>query len=81
MNPGVETDFANKDIRLRTYVEKGRVSVAAKSKEESLVNVRPDSSLIKNLQRIRDFSGRFLPVDCSIPALKLAIKPRCNIVS
>ena len=58
--------------RLRTYVEKGRFYGAVEAKEEPLINAKPDASLIKPLQRLTDFSGSFLAVDCSTRTLKRA---------
>ena len=60
------------ETRLRTYVDKGRVSGGSEFKEEPLTRVRPDASLIRPLRRMSESSGSFLAVDCSTRTLKRA---------
>ena len=72
MDASVEMDFSNMEAKLRCYVDKGRVASGAEIREEPMVNVKPDASLIKPLQRTTDFSGSFMAVDCSTRTLKRA---------
>jgi hypothetical protein len=65
-------DFTEMETRLRTYVDKGRVSGGSEFKEEPLTRVRPDASLIRPLRRMSESSGSFLAVDCSTRTLKRA---------
>jgi hypothetical protein len=72
MDPTVETDFVDMENKLKWYVEKGRVAGAVQASEEPLVSTKPDSSLIKPLNRQSDFVGSFMAVDCSTRTLKRA---------
>src|SRR4030067_474201 len=72
MNPNVESDFSEMEKKLRRYVDKGRVAGATDAKEEPIINVKPDASLLKPLQRKTAFSGSFMAVDCSTRTLKRA---------
>lgn len=60
------------ETRLRNYVEKGKAFSGTEAKEEPLVSVKPNSSLIKPLKRESEFSGSFMAVDCSTRTLKRA---------
>src|SRR3990170_1435103 len=72
MPPNVESDFSEMETKLRRYVDKGRVEGATEAREEPMLNVKPDASLLKPLQRITAFSGSFTAVDCSTRTLKRA---------
>ena len=72
MDPSVEMDFSAMEAKLRCYVDRGRVASGAEVREEPMVNVKPDASLIKPLQRRADFPGCFMAVDCSTRTLKRA---------
>src|SRR4030065_1664793 len=72
MPPNVESDFSEMKKKLRCYVDKGRVEGATEAREEPMINVKPDASLLKPLQRKTAFSGGFTAVDCSTRTLKRA---------
>ena len=72
MPPNVESDFSEMEKKLRCYVDKGRVEGATEAREEPMINVKPDASLLKPLQRKTAFSGGFMAVDCSTRTLKRA---------
>jgi hypothetical protein len=58
--------------KLKCYVDKGRVAGAAEVREEPMMNIKPDVSLVKSLRRRSDFDGSFMAVDCSTRTLKRA---------
>jgi hypothetical protein len=83
----VDVDINEMERKLKCYVDKGRVAGAAEVKEEPMVNVRPDVSLVKPIARQSDFAGCFMAVDCSTRTLKRAnnwgiylMRPACAIV-
>jgi hypothetical protein len=87
MEKTVDADFNEMERKLKCYVDKGRVAGAAEVKDEPLVNVKPDVSLIKPLTRKGDFAGSFMAVDCSTRTLKRAnnwgiylMRPACAVV-
>ena len=72
MNPKIDADFVEMEKKLKCYVDKGRVAGGTKLREEPMVTVKPDASLIKPLKRMDSFAGRFMAVDCSTRTLKRA---------
>jgi hypothetical protein len=69
---GIETDFAKMEMKLKCYVDKGRVAGGAEVREEPLIAVKPDASLIKPLKKVTTHTGSFIAVDCSTRTLKRA---------
>ena len=70
-------DEINEDLkvmtqRLNLYIKNGRITGAAKVREEPVVTIKPNRSLIKPLKKIEKFDGHFLAVDCSTRTLKRA---------
>jgi len=55
MNSKVDADFVEMEMKLRCYVDKGRVAGGAELREDPLVAVKPDASLIKPLKRMNNF--------------------------
>jgi len=87
MKESIETDFGDMEKKLRCYVNNGRIEGAAEVKEEPMVKVRLDSSLVKHLTKERAFDGSFMAVDCSTRTLKRAnnwgvylMRPACTAV-
>jgi len=72
MNHNLEADFAEMERKLKCYVDKGRVAGGAEVREEPMISVKPDPSLIKPLRTLDDFPGSFIAVDCSTRTLKRA---------
>jgi hypothetical protein len=72
MNQRIKIDLSNMEKKLKCYVDKGRVAGAAEVREEPMVSVKPDASLIKPLRPLDDFDGSFMAVDCSTRTLKRA---------
>jgi hypothetical protein len=72
MSDNIQTDFAEMEKKLKLYMDKGRVTGAVEAKEEPVVSVKPDVSLMKPLKKLNGFSGRFVAVDCSTRTLKRA---------
>ncbi len=68
----VESDFTEMEKKLKSYVDRGLLGAAVEAREEPMLNVRPDFSLIKPLRRIAAFSGSFMAVDCSTRTLRRA---------
>jgi hypothetical protein len=72
MNQKIETDFAEMETKLKCYIDKGRMVGAAEVRNEPLIAVRPDASLIRPLKKISLYDGSFIAVDCSTRTLKRA---------
>jgi len=72
MEHTLEADFAEMEKKLKCYVDKGRVAGGAEVREEPMISVKPDPSLIKPLRTLGDFAGSFIAVDCSTRTLKRA---------
>ena len=72
MKRGIETDFTEMEMKLKCYVDKGRVAGGAEVREEPLIAVKPDVSLIKPLKKVITHTGSFIAVDCSTRTLKRA---------
>ena len=87
MEKTVEADFNEMERKLKCYVDKGRVAGVAEAREEPIVNVKPDASLVKPLTSKNDFAGSIMAVDCSTRTLKRAnnwgiylMRPACAVV-
>jgi len=72
MNGNIEVDFIDMEKKLKFYIDKGRVTGAIEVREEPVIAVKPDVSMIKPLKKLKNFSGHFLAVDCSTRTLKRA---------
>ena len=72
MKRGIEADFTKMEMKLKCYVDKGRVAGGAEVREEPLIAVKPDASLIKPLKKVTTHTGSFIAVDCSTRTLKRA---------
>lgn len=68
----IEADFAEMERKLKLYVDKGRVPNAVEVRDEPMIAVKPDTSLIKPLKKASSFPGSFIAVDCSTRTLKRA---------
>jgi hypothetical protein len=69
---GIEEDFAEMKMKLEYYVDKGRVAGGAEVREEPLIAIKPDASLIMPLKKVIAHNGSFIAVDCSTRTLKRA---------
>src|SRR4030066_1332456 len=72
MDKLVEGDFSEMEMKLKCYVDRGRVAGGTEAREEPMTNVKPDASLVKPLRRKTDFAGSFMAVDCSTRTIKRA---------
>jgi hypothetical protein len=72
MNDGMGADFVDMEKRLKLYVDKGRVAGAVEAGREPLTVAKPDATRIKPLEKVSEYSGCFLAVDCSTRTLKRA---------
>jgi hypothetical protein len=72
MNHNIDADFTEMETKLKCYVDKGRVAGGAEVREEPMISVKPDASLIKPLKKISTYDGSFVAVDCSTRTLKRA---------
>ncbi len=66
------SDFLEMENKLKCYVDKGRVAASSEFRNEPTIAVKPDASLIKPLRKMKDFTGRFIAVDCGTRTLKRA---------
>ena len=72
MTRSITADFTEMETKLKCYVDKGRVPGAVEVREEPLIGVRPDASLIRPLKKVAAYDGSFVAVDCSTRTLKRA---------
>jgi len=72
VNDRIRGDLAEMEKKLGLYVDKGRVTGAFELREESVISIKPDVSKIKPLEKMNNFEGQFLAVDCSTRTLKRA---------
>ncbi len=68
----IDSDIADMEQKLKLYVDKGTTPDSVKARDEPLVAVKPDSALIKPLERIPNHPGVFIAVDCSTRTLRRA---------
>lgn len=69
---GVSADLGEMTNKLQVYLDKGRVASASEAREEPLTRIRPDSSMIKPLSKMKESNSNFLAVDCATRTLKRA---------
>jgi len=72
MKERVSEDLAEMKKKLGTYVDKGRIPGVTEVREEPVITVKPDKSLIKPLKKMSASSEHFFAVDCSTRTLKRA---------
>ena len=72
MTPNIESDLTEMEKKLKCYVDKGRVAGSAEVREEPMISVKTDASLINPLRKVHSFAGSFIAVDCSTRTLKRA---------
>jgi len=72
LDKSIEVDFAEMEYKLKCYIDKGRIALGSQVREEPLVVVRPDASLMKPLKKVTTYMGSFIAVDCSTRTLKRA---------
>ncbi len=64
MIQGIDTDFTDMEMKLKFYVDKGKVNSQIGVKQEPLTTVKPNVSLIKPLKQVDSHAGCFIAVDC-----------------
>jgi len=67
-----DNDLADMENKLTHYIQNGISSDSNDFLGEHLISITPDASLIRPLERIADFCGTFVAVDCSTRTLKRA---------
>lgn len=72
MSKSIEVDFAEMEHKLKCYIDKGRMAVGSQVRDEPLIAVKPDASLMKPLKKVTTYMGSFIAVDCSTRTLKRA---------
>jgi hypothetical protein len=72
MNQRINIDLTDMEIRLKCYVDKGRVAGSTEIRKEPMISVKPNLSLIKPLKNITTYIGSFIAIDCSTRTLKRA---------
>ncbi|MCX6643608.1 MAG: hypothetical protein NT043_00140 [Candidatus Bathyarchaeota archaeon] len=72
MDKSIEVDFTEMEHKLKFYIDKGRIALGSQVKEEPLITVKPDASLMKPLKKVTTYMGSFIAVDCSTRTLKRA---------
>jgi hypothetical protein len=72
LSKSIRVDFTEMEHKLRCYIDKGRIALGSQVKEEPLIAVKPDSSLIRPLRKVTTYMGSFIAVDCSTRTLKRA---------
>ena len=72
MSKSIDVDFTEMEHKLKCYIDKGRIALGSQVKEEPLIAVKPDASLIMPLKKVTTYMGSFIAVDCSTRTLKRA---------
>lgn len=72
MNQRIKVDLTDMEMKLKCYIDKGRVAGNAEVRKEPVISVKPNVSLIKPLKKITTYIGSFVAVDCSTRTLKRA---------
>jgi len=72
LDKSIEVDFTEMEHKLKFYIDKGRIALGSQVKEEPLITVKPDASLMKPLKKVTTYMGSFIAVDCSTRTLKRA---------
>jgi hypothetical protein len=68
----INEDLVEMKKKLSEYVDKGRVMGYHEVKEEPIIAVKLDRSMLKPLKKMNSYKGHFLAVDCSTRTLKRA---------
>jgi hypothetical protein len=72
LDKSIEVDFTEMEHKLKFYIDKGRIALGSQVKEEPLITVKPDASLMRPLKKVTTYMGSFIAVDCSTRTLKRA---------
>ncbi|UCE96842.1 MAG: DNA double-strand break repair nuclease NurA [Candidatus Bathyarchaeota archaeon] len=72
MNKEILSDFHKIRTILRDYVENGTVAGSREVRDEPQISIRPNTSNITPLKKIRHCNAHFFAVDCSTRTLKRA---------
>jgi hypothetical protein len=72
MDQRIEVDLNDMEMKLKCYVDKGRVAGSAKIIKEPMISVKANISLIKPLKKDTTYFGSYVAVDCSTRTLKRA---------
>jgi hypothetical protein len=72
MDQRIKVDLTDMEKKLKCYIDKGRVAGGTEVRNEPMISIKPDVSLIKPLKRINTYIGSFVAVDCSTRTLKRA---------
>jgi hypothetical protein len=72
MDQGIEVDLDDMKMKLKYYVDEGRVAGSTEIIKEPMISVKPNVSLIKPLKKNTTYIGSFVAVDCSTRTLKRA---------
>lgn len=72
MQPSIQLDFSEMEQKLQFYIDNGRMADGSPVKEEPLIAVKPDASLVRPLDKVTTYMGSFIAVDCSTRTLKRA---------
>jgi hypothetical protein len=72
LDKSIEVDFAEMEHKLKFYIDKGRIALGSQVKEEPLITVKPDASLMRPLKKVTTYMGSFIAIDCSTRTLKRA---------
>ena len=72
MDQRIEVDLNDMEMKLKYYVDKGRVTGSTEIIKEPMISVKPNVSLIKPLKKNTTYIGSFVAVDCSTRTLKRA---------
>jgi hypothetical protein len=72
MDQKINVDLNSMEMKLKCYIDKGRVAGGAEVRKEPMISVKTDVSMIKPLKKITTYIGSFIAVDCSTRTLKRA---------
>jgi hypothetical protein len=72
LDKSIEVDFTEMEHKLKFYIDKGRIALGSQVKEEPLITVKPDASLMRPLKKVTTYMGSFIAIDCSTRTLKRA---------
>lgn len=72
MDQRIEVDLDDMEMKLKFYVDKGRVAGSAEIIKEPIISIKPNSSLIRPLKKDTTYVGSYVAVDCSTRTLKRA---------
>jgi len=72
LDKSIEVDFTEMEHKLKFYIDNGRIALGSQVKEEPLITVKPDASLMRPLKKVTTYMGSFIAIDCSTRTLKRA---------